>query len=170
MVLVLGTQCAMLTRGAMGLHRSAAKGEARAQPGGWGLLVRGSEGRESSGTREAGLRVPSVRTFVLHPHAHGAKRHDRNRQTVRVEVGSVGGDFSWSSPLWRDTTLRRISAMAEKGGGEKGGKGEWRFSPSMELGRAARRKGDGAPSVASAQATAEVVPRLDNCADDDTPR
>ena len=30
---------------AMGLHRSAAKGEVRAQPGGWGLLARGSEAR-----------------------------------------------------------------------------------------------------------------------------
>jgi hypothetical protein len=37
---------------ATGLHRSAAKGEARAQPGGWGLLTRGSEGRARVEARE----------------------------------------------------------------------------------------------------------------------
>jgi hypothetical protein len=40
----------------------------------------------------------------------------------------------------------------------------------VELGRAARRKGDDAPSVANAQATAEVIPRLGNCADGGAPR
>jgi hypothetical protein len=100
---------------------------------------------ESSGMGEAGLRVPGVRTFVLLPHTHGAERHDRNRRTTRVEDGSVGGDFSGSSPLWRDTAPRRIPAMAEKGGrtggGEKGGKGDWQFSPSVELGRMRRAAG-----------------------------
>jgi hypothetical protein len=37
---------------AMGLHRSLVKGEARAQPGGWGLLARGSKGRARANARE----------------------------------------------------------------------------------------------------------------------
>jgi hypothetical protein len=56
------------------------------------------------------------------------------------------------------------------GGGEKRGKGDWRFSPSVELDQEARRKGDGAPSVASAQVTTEVIPRLANCTNDGAPR
>jgi hypothetical protein len=56
------------------------------------------------------------------------------------------------------------------GWGEKGGKGDWRFSPTVELGRAARQKGGGAPSAASAQATTEVISRLGNCADGGAPR
>jgi hypothetical protein len=36
---------AVLTHGAMGLHRIAAKGGARAHPVGWCLLVRASEGK-----------------------------------------------------------------------------------------------------------------------------
>jgi hypothetical protein len=71
---------------------------------------------ESSGAREAGPRILGVRTFVLLPHAHGAERHDQNLRTARVEGGSVGGDRSGSSPLWRDTAPRRMPTMAEKGG------------------------------------------------------
>jgi hypothetical protein len=43
---------------AMGLQRSVAKGEAWAQPGGWGLLARGSEGRARADARERLARGP----------------------------------------------------------------------------------------------------------------
>jgi hypothetical protein len=55
--------------------------------------------------------------------------------------------------------------------GEKEGKGDWWFSPLVELGRAARwKKGGGAPDAASALATAVVAPSLSNCADSGAPR
>jgi hypothetical protein len=79
---------------------------------------------ESSGAREAGSRVPGVRTFVLLPHVHGAERRDGNRRTSRVEGMSVDGDCSRSSPLWRDTAPRCIPATVEKGGeNERGERG-----------------------------------------------
>jgi hypothetical protein len=45
---------------------------------------------------------------------------------------------------------RRQRGEGRTGGGEKRGNEDWRLSPSVELGRAARRKGDGASSAASA--------------------
>jgi hypothetical protein len=58
---------------------------------------------ESDGAGEAGPRVLGVRTFVLLSHVHGAKRHVRNRRTMRVEGGSVGGIAQGGEPLWHGT-------------------------------------------------------------------
>jgi hypothetical protein len=100
----------ILTHGATGLHWSGATwrvGSTRQRLGGES---------ESSGAGEAGPRVPGVRTFVLLLHAHGTEHHDRNRRTSSIDGGSVDGDHSGSSPLWRDTAPNRLPVTTEKGG------------------------------------------------------
>jgi hypothetical protein len=96
----------------------------------------------------------------------GERRGSRVGRSARIARGT--GLLGITPPL--GTYRQRQRGEGITGGGEKRGKGDWRFSPSVELGRAARQKGDGAPSVASAQATTEVIPRLANCADDGAPR
>jgi hypothetical protein len=71
---------------------------------------------ESRSAGEASPRVLGVTTSVLLSHAHGVKRHDRNRRAARVKGGSVGGDRSGNSPPWRDTAPRRIPMTTERGG------------------------------------------------------
>jgi hypothetical protein len=166
MVPVRGTRHAILTCGVMGLHRSAAKGEARAQPGGWGLLARSSEGRARAAARERlaqGSQVSGPSSSSRTRTARSAMTEIGERQGSRAgrSAGIARGACLFGVTQPPGEYQRRQRREGRMGGGEKGGKGDWQFSPLVELGRAARWKGGGAPSAASAQASAEVIPRLD---------
>jgi hypothetical protein len=131
-------------------------------------------GKESGGVGEADPRAPRVGTFVLLPLVHGVECHGRDWRMARTKGRLADGDCSGSLPLRHATALgahrrwqRREGRTSE---GEKEGREDWRFSPTVVLGRSAQRKGGGVPGVASTRTATAVLPRLDECADDDAPR
>jgi hypothetical protein len=120
----------MLTRGAMGLHLSAAKGEAWAQPDEWGLLVRGSEGRARAATRERLARGSQM----LGPSSSSRTRTVRSTMTgIGERRGSRAGRLTG---IARGAHLFGMTQpQAHTGDGRKG-RGEWAGERKRERGLA----------------------------------